>query len=408
MDGYAGSEFVHPDSSILIRLSWRSVFYPGGNVMRREWVRLQLLKLVARAGRPSARPAPIRPARLLLIRPDHIGDLLFTTPALQLLRETFPEAEVTALVGPWAATVVERNPNVDTVLKCAFPWFDRRPKPSPWHPYRVLLREARRLRQYDFDTVLILRFDHWWGGLLSALAGIPVRIGYATPETRPFLTTAIAYAPDRHAVSHNLALVEALAGAAGRPIPNTEGRLRFDLSSDERAFARQFLAHHGIESKDTVVGLHPGAGDPSKLWPARRWAAVADRLAEAPGARIVITGSPAERDLAQTIANHMPALPVIAAGETTLGQAAALLARCRLVIGADTGPMHLAVALGVPTVHLYGPFDPALFGPWGSPERHRIVRAPSGRVSDITEADVLAVVTATLEATALHARAGAG
>ncbi|MFQ5344004.1 MAG: glycosyltransferase family 9 protein, partial [Anaerolineae bacterium] len=368
--------------------------------MRREWVRLQLLKLVAHALRPPLSTGRPRPARLLLIRPDHIGDLLFTTPALQLLRETFPTAETTALVGPWAATVVERNPNVDIVLKCSFPWFDRRPKPSPWHPYRVLLREARRLRRYDFDTVLILRFDHWWGALLSALAGIPVRIGYATPETRPFLTTAIDYTPDRHAVSHNLALVEALAQTAGRVVPNIERRLRFDLTPGERAFARQFLAHHGIGSNEIVVGLHPGAGDPSKLWPARRWAAVADRLAEALGARIVITGSPAERDLAGTIAGYMRTMPLIAAGETTLGQAAALLNRCRLVIGADTGPMHLAVALGVPTVHLYGPFDPALFGPWGSPERHRIVRAPSGRVSDITEADVLAAVSATLEATA--------
>lgn len=366
--------------------------------MRREWLRLQLLRVAAHAIQsPSATDRP-QIDRLLLIRPDHIGDLLFTTPALQLLRETFPTAEVTALVGPWAATVAERNPNVDAVLTCSFPWFDRRPKPSPWHPYRVLLHEARRLRRHHFDTVVVLRFDHWWGALLSALAGIPVRIGYATPETQPFLTTAIAYAPDRHAASHNLALVEALALSAGRPIPKIDRRLRFDLTPGERTFAWQFLAHHGIESNETIVGLHPGAGDPSKLWPARRWAAVADRLAEDLDVRIVITGSPAERDLAQAIANQMHVMPVIAAGETTLGQVAALLARCRLVVGADTGPMHLAVALGVPTVHLYGPFEPELFGPWGNPAHNLIVRAPSGHILDISVADVLAAVIATLEA----------
>lgn len=364
--------------------------------MRRERVRLQLLKFVAHALRPRPDTARPQPARILVIRPDHIGDLLFTTPALQLLRKTFPEAHITALVGPWAATVVERNPGVDAVLKCPFPWFDRQPKPSPWYPYGVLLRQAQRLRQHGFDTALILRFDHWWGALLSALAGIPARLGYATPETRPFLTTAIAYAPDRHAVSHNLALVEELAHVAGRPIPDTERRLRFDVMSDERTFARQFLARRGIEPDETVVGLHPGAGDPSKLWPARRWAAVADHLADVLDARIVITGSSAEQELAETIAHHMDSTPVIAAGETTLGQVAALLAHCRLVVGADTGPMHLAVALGVPTVHLYGPFEPQLFGPWGNPELHRIVRAPSGHVLDIAVADVLAAVTATL------------
>jgi heptosyltransferase-2/heptosyltransferase-3 len=369
-------------------------------MMRHAWLRLQLLRLAAHGIQTPSADGRLQPDHILVIRPDHIGDLLFATPALQLLRETFPHARITTLVGPWAATVVERNPNVDAVLRCPFPWFDRRPKPSPWYPYRVLLREARWLRPHGFDTALILRFDHWWGALLSALAGIPARIGYATPETQPFLTTALAYVPDRHAVQHNLALVEALARTAGRPVPDTNRRLRFDLTADERAFASQFLADQGIEPHETVVGVHPGAGDPAKLWPARRWAAVADHLAETLGARIVITGSPDEDELARTIAEHMHATPVIAAGETTLGQAAALLARCRLAVGADTGPMHLAVALDVPTVHLWGPFEPEIFGPWGTPEYHRIVRAPSGHVLDVTEADVLTAITATLEATA--------
>lgn len=366
--------------------------------MQREWVRLQLLRLVARTLPSPSVAVPRQPQRILVIRPDHIGDVLFATPALELLRQSFPTAQITALVGPWAATVVERNPNADAVLRCPFPWFDRRPKPSPWHPYRVLWNQVRRLRRHHFDTALVLRFDHWWGALLSTVAGIPARVGYATPETQPFLTTAIAYAPDRHAVSHNLALVEALAQAAGRPLPNVNPRLRFDLTLDEQAFAQQFLADHGIGVGETLVGIHPGAGDPRKLWPASRWATVADHLAGVLDARILITGSPVEQGLAETIAEHMRHTPSIAAGETTVGQAAALLARCRLVVGADTGPMHLAVALGAPTVHLYGPFEPALFGPWGAPERHRIVRAPSGQVLDITVADVLAVATAALQA----------
>lgn len=357
--------------------------------MPRQWVRLQGLKLAARLLRAPETPARVQPARLLLIRPDHIGDVLFTTPALRLLRETFPDTHVTALVGPWAETVVERNPNVDAVERCSFPWFDRQPKPSPWQPYRVLLAEARRLRSHGFDTVLILRFDHWWGALLGALAGIPARIGYATPETRPFLTTAMPYPADQHAVSHNLTLVETLAQLTGRPLPDVDRRLQFDLTESERTFAQQFFEQRQTAEPAAVVGLHPGAGDPSKLWPAERWAAVADHLAQTWDASIVITGSPDERSLAEEIARRMARQPIIAAGETTLGEAVAVLARCRLVVGADTGPMHLAVALDVPTIHLYGPFDHGLFGPWGNPERHRIVRAPSARVEDVTVADVV-------------------
>jgi len=341
------------------------------------------------------------PRNLLLIRPDHIGDVLFTTPALHALRQTFPEARIIALVGPWTATILTRNPDVDAVLTCPFPWFDRRPKPSPWQPYRLLLEEARKLQKLHFDAVLILRFDHWWGALLAAWAGIPVRIGYATPETRLFLTDTLPYAPDRHAVEHNLALIRALAARWGREMVEGEPRLRFPLTAEEEAFAAAFLAHHGIADA-RLVGLHPGAGDPRKLWPAERWAQVADRLAETWEAQILITGSPAERELAEAVARQMRSRPCIAAGETSLGQAAALLGRCRLVVGADTGPMHLAVALGVPTVHLYGPFEPWLFGPWGPPERHRIVRAPSGRVEDIAVEEVVSVATALLRQPAME------
>jgi len=119
--------------------------------------------------------------------------------------------------------------------------------------------------------------------------------------------------------------------------------------------------------------LVPGAGAPVKLWRPEAFAQVGDELARRHGARVVITGTAGERPLAEEIAGRMRQPALVAAGETTLGQLAALLGRCRVVVGVDSGPMHLAVAQGVPTVHLFGPVDPALFGPWGDPERHRVV-----------------------------------
>ncbi len=104
-------------------------------------------------------------------------------------------------------------------------------------------------------------------------------------------------------------------------------------------------------------------------------AAVAGALAQETGAQILLTGSQAERPLCEEIAGHMTTEARVMAGQTTLDQLAALFARCRIVLGLDSGPLHLAVAVGAPTVHLYGPVDTATFGPWGAPERQRALNS---------------------------------
>jgi lipopolysaccharide heptosyltransferase II len=344
----------------------------------RDQVRLALLRGLAAATRPLlGRGRAIgEPSRLLVIRPDHIGDLLFTTPALRALRAAYPQAHIAALVGPWGADIVRRNPCLDEVITCDFPWFSRRPKTSPLKPYHLLWTEARRLRGRGFDLALNLRFDFWWGALLAYLAGIPRRVGYDITECRPFLTDAVTYTPSRHEVRQNLTLVEHVARPVGAisDAPLGQPPLDFPLSDEERAFARQWLAAHGLVEGE-VVAIHPGAGAAVKLWPAERWAAVADALAWRYGCRILLTGSASERPLAEAIRTRMRTQPLLVTGETTLGQLAALFATCRLVLGVDSGPLHLAVAVGVPTVHLFGPVGPALFGPWGDAARHAVVQA---------------------------------
>jgi lipopolysaccharide heptosyltransferase II len=342
----------------------------------RPRVRLALLRLFARFTTPLIPRSPFLvpdPLSLLLIRPDHIGDLLFTTPALRALRAAWPQARITALVGPWVRDVVVRNPHLDEVLTCPFPWFSRQPRVSLLKPYRLLWTEARRLKSEKFDVAIVLRFDHWWGALLAHLAGIPVRAGYDIPECRPFLTRAVDYVPGRHEVEQNLALIEAVLTDAGCRMHDTRPKLEFEPKAEEQEFAARYLAQHGVREDDLLVGLHPGAGATVKLWRTEAFAQVADVLSREYEARILITGSAEEMALAQAIAQKMGTSPIIAAGQTSLGQLAALMAHCRLVIGVDSGPMHLAVAQGVPTVHLYGPVDHRAFGPWGDPARHRVL-----------------------------------
>ncbi|TEU16376.1 MAG: glycosyltransferase family 9 protein [Anaerolineales bacterium] len=276
-------------------------------------------------------------------------------------------------------------------MLCPFPGFTRQPKKSVIKPYVVLGRYARLLREKKFDLAVILRFDHWWGALLAYLARIPCRVGYDIAEVKPFLTDAVPYVPGRHEVEQNLALVEAVNGqpplrrrcpelaeglrkpSQGFPPPErtpSAHPLEFPLSAQDREFAARYLAEQGMGDEDPLVCIHPGAGAPVKLWRNEGWARVADALAERHGAKVILTGSANEGPLVQAIAERMTSQPIVAAGQTTLEQLAALMARCRLVLGVDSGPLHLAVAVGTPTAHLYGPVDSRTFGPWGDPARH--------------------------------------
>ena len=137
--------------------------------------------------------------------------MLFLTPALHALRQALPAARITLLAGPWGVEAVRHNPDLDAIETCVFPGFERQPKENGLAPYRLLVATARKLRGADYDTAVILRFDHWWGAWLAAAAGIPRRIGYDWPETRSFLTQALPYRSDRHEVEQNATLLAALA-----------------------------------------------------------------------------------------------------------------------------------------------------------------------------------------------------
>ncbi|MEI2689615.1 MAG: glycosyltransferase family 9 protein [Anaerolineae bacterium] len=389
---------------------------------RRQDARLRLLRLWSQRYPKTPPAAP--PQRVLVIRPDHLGDLLFATPALHLLRASLPDAHIAALVGPWGEAVLAGNPDLDQILTCPFPGFTRQAKGDLLAPYRLLRGEATRLADLHFDLALVLRFDHWWGSWLAAAAGIPQRLGYAVDEVAPFLTRAIPYVRGRHEVVQNLALALAAAadseqlavnsgqlaaigeqmavnsgqlavnsdlgsqvrGVGGRGRGGTVGdfdsqwRLRFEVSAEDEAAAAALLP----AGDRPLVAIHPGSGAAVKRWRSAAWAELATRLAVDLGAQVVFTGSAGEAELIDPVlallaaGSSLPARPISLAGQTSLGVLAALYRRCALVVGPDSGPLHLAVAVGAPTVHLYGPVDRRTFGPWGSPQRHAVVTSDWG------------------------------
>jgi heptosyltransferase-2/heptosyltransferase-3 len=138
---------------------------------------------------------------------------------------------------------------------------------------------------------------------------------------------------------------------------------------------RDLLHEAGVAAGQDLVVLHPGSNSFLKAWLLPRFAAVGRQLAGELGARLVVTGIPAERDLAQQLCDLLPAGALNLAGSLRWTETEALLARARLVVGVDSGPLHLAVAVDTPSAALFGPADPVQFGPWGSPARHRVVVA---------------------------------
>lgn len=339
-------------------------------------IRRLLLRTAARL--PLRRINPSSGMRILVIRPDHLGDVLLCVPALEALRRAYPTAEIHALVGEWSAEVLAYVDAVDYVLTLSFPGFKRGGSSTTLAPYQLAIRSARKLHRIGYHAALILRPDHWWGAMLASFAGIPQRIGYDHPDVKPFLTHAIPRR-DEHVVIQNARLA---AEFANRPDwlenPMESLPLRFNVSEADRGQIDDQLYARAVSDDKPIIAIHPGAGAWVKRWEAEKWAHVADSLAKQLETNVVFTGGDQERDLVQSIQAKMSQASISVVGETNIGGLAALYSRARIVLGVDSGPMHIAAAVGTPTVTLYGAADPVEFGTWGDPIRHPILFSDIG------------------------------
>lgn len=313
-------------------------------------------------------PQRARSNRVLVIRPDHLGDVLLMMPALQFVKRERPETELHVICGAWAAELLARFDEVDVVLTLDFPGFQRGGRSPRGNPYLRALASARMLRRIGYDSALIMRPDHWWGAMLAFLAGIQERVGYDNANVAPFLTGGIPHQHE-HAVLQNLHLVEFWLGVAH----NREIGLTLPVDPADAAAVDQLLSDRGIDGAKPIVCIHPGSGMPSKLWQADKWAQAADQVSQHHNVTIIFTGSSAEKALIDDIAGRMKTKSCSVAGETSAGQLAALYRRARAVLGPDSGAMHVAAAVHTPTVALFGPADPIEFAPWGDGRKHAAI-----------------------------------
>ncbi|MGB7340630.1 MAG: glycosyltransferase family 9 protein [Phototrophicaceae bacterium] len=311
--------------------------------------------------------------RVLFIKPDHLGDMLLAIPAMRALKAANPYTEIHVLAGSWAASVLANVPEVDMVLTIDFPGFVRGEEKNNYlAPYTQLIKVSRQLRQIGYGHAIIMRPDHWWGAMLAYVAGISERIGYDVENVSQFLTQSHPFTHE-HVIRQNLRLVEQWTGY----LDDEDVPYSLDVYDNERQAIDTYLSNYGINQK-LYFCIHPGSGTWVKRWKNELWAKVADTLIDQLDAEVIFTGGDGERAMVDDIQNRMQHKSYTTAGDLNIEQLGALYDNALVVLGADSGPLHLAAAVHTPTVALFGPADPIEFAPWGNKQHHLVVTSPIG------------------------------
>ena len=296
--------------------------------------------------------------KILILRPDGIGDLLNSTPAISLLRRSYPDAHIAVLVRPLNAEILIGNPDVDEVLI-----YDRTGEHKRlWER----LKFFHRLRKTGYDLVVVMYTASWYNFLAYA-SGAKYRVGRYQKRFKSTLTHPCrqTYAKGTvHEVERNLDLVRIICdNEIASPSQNAKSfDLVLNLSAEEKRWAHDYIQKLGISEDDFFVCIHPGGSSFDKLWTEDGYAQIADRLVNQFGAKILILHGHSESKLANDIQRRITHDVVICAPES-LCQLAALINCCKLFVCNDSGPMHVAAALDVPTVAIFGPTDHVRWAP---------------------------------------------
>jgi lipopolysaccharide heptosyltransferase II len=326
-------------------------------------VRTRLITLLARALSfwfrcfPSP-PLPSAPRSVLIIKPCCLGDVLLTTPLLAAIRTAYPAAQITYAVGSWARPMVASSQHIDATLTL----------PDRWTP-GSLLATARELRRLRCEIVFVPDRSPVLT-LLTWLARIPLRVGLDSAG-RGFAYTHRA--PVSSIVMHEADQYNLLAMAAALP-PPPQRLFFFPTAEAERAVAALIAEH--CSSAGPLLVLHPGGGQnpgmtlPRKRWLPERWAIVADQLIHEYGAQVLLVGGPGDQEVVAAVRQSMRESASVLLRRWDWNELGVLLRQSDLFLGHDTGMMHLATAVGTPTIAVFGPSDPQIYGPYGKPSAY--------------------------------------
>ena len=296
-----------------------------------------------------------RVERILIRATNWIGDAVMNLPAIAAVRKTFPGAKISVLVRPWVAELFRICTDVDEVLLL---------QSSGIHSgIPGKLRIAMELKPKRFDMAILLQ-NAIEAAIITYLAGIPIRAGYNSDGRGGLLTHSVKRTKairGVHQIDYYLEMVKSLGcQSAGREI-----HLR--LGKDYDLLSERLLHEYGLGDNHPLIGVAPGATyGPAKRWFPERFAAVADRLVDDFSAVVILFGSPADRESTDAVADRARHSLINLAGKTDLKEAIALISRLDLFITNDSGLMHVASALGIPTIAIFGSTNPITTSPAGA------------------------------------------
>ena len=327
--------------------------------------------LLGKTDSVSEQLTPDKIRRILVFAPNWIGDAVMCTPALQSIRLAFSSAEIFLLARPSIANLLNTHSCVDRIIE-----YEHQGEHSglvgKW-------RLGRTLQSLGCDSAVLFP-NSFNAALVAFLARIPRRFGYATDGRSLLLTDVIALPPQARQM-HQVKYYEEFIRSICQTYSSTQPVL--SVATDDVAGANKLLARHAVPEDSVLFGLNPGAMYGSaKQWLPERFAEAADHIVQnmathgvhAGYVQCVIVGAPGEETLGQHIAGLMRTNPVVLSGKTSLGVLKAVIKRCRLFLTNDTGPMHIANALGTPVVAVFGPTNHVTTSPYG--EGYILVRTP--------------------------------
>jgi lipopolysaccharide heptosyltransferase II len=304
-----------------------------------------------------------RPQRILVIRLDLIGDLVLSMTLVRALKRSYPQAEIDLLALPASAKVVMHDPELTEIITYD-PNVWRRPKaliqPKNWRE-AFSLRRRLRARHYD---IAVSVFGPW-AGIIAVLSGAKRRVGFGRESYPGFMTDNV---PGRHwnpgDHKHEVDYCLELANSSGVITSRADRIPRLYVDPQACQQLEQLLIQQGVQQAKPVIACHVSSNNgQSKRWPIPYWATLIDKLIREQGAQVIFTGAPVDTPLIESVSHRMQEQAINLAGKTSLPQLVALLQRADLVISGDSGPMHIAAAVGTPLIAIHGPTDPALSGP---------------------------------------------
>lgn len=294
---------------------------------------------------------------ILVLRYRFIGDTLLTVPFLRNLRRAHPGARIDMVVAPYSSDVLIGTPYVDEFIVYDPPTVHA-DSSGQHRSFGDKARFIGSLREKGYDRAYVLKRS-FSSAVIALLSGARERIGFDTEKRGFLLTKKVPYRHDRHEIQNFLSIL------AADGIPVTDDYLEAWLSEDEIFRASRFLAESGIGEDQKVVGIHPFTANMRRAWHEDNFIDLANHIQHKQGARVIIFGGKREIPLGKTFEERIDPPPIVAVGKTSLRESMALLSRCALLVCNDSGIMHLAAALHVPLIALFGPQSPVKFGPWG-------------------------------------------